>query len=66
MYIQRLMEVSIMMAPKPSKSQVGADFCCGWRNCHIWVTRTRTGEILDNRHFFFSREEFVWAGFFTN
>ena len=24
-----------MMAPKTSKSQVGADFCCGWGNCHI-------------------------------
>ena len=33
--IHRLMEVSVMMAPKTSKSQVGADFCCGWGNCHI-------------------------------
>ena len=24
-----------MMAPKTSKSQVGADFCCGWGKCHI-------------------------------
>jgi hypothetical protein len=29
------MKVSVMMAPKTSKSQVGADFCCGWGNCHI-------------------------------
>jgi hypothetical protein len=28
------MEVSVMMAPKTSKSQVGEDFCCGWGNCH--------------------------------
>ena len=31
------MEVSVMKAPKPPKSQVGADFCCGWGNCHICV-----------------------------
>jgi hypothetical protein len=24
-----------MMTPKTSKSQVGADFCCGWGNLHI-------------------------------
>jgi hypothetical protein len=24
-----------MMAPKTSKSQVGADFCWGWGNCHM-------------------------------
>jgi hypothetical protein len=29
------MEVSVMMAPKTSKSQVAADFCCGWGNLHI-------------------------------
>jgi hypothetical protein len=29
------MELSVMMAPKTSKSQVGADFYCGWGNCHI-------------------------------
>jgi hypothetical protein len=29
------MEVSVMMAPKTSKSQVGADVCCGWGNFHI-------------------------------
>jgi hypothetical protein len=34
------MEVSLMMAPKTSKSQVGADFCCGWGNCHIWLECT--------------------------
>jgi hypothetical protein len=26
------MKVSGMMAPKTSKSQVGADLCCGWGN----------------------------------
>jgi hypothetical protein len=29
------MEVSVMMAPKTSKSQVGADVCCGWGNIHM-------------------------------
>ena len=33
--IHRLMEVSVKMGPKTSKSQVGADFCCGWGNCHM-------------------------------
>ena len=31
------MEVSVKMAPKTSKSQVGADFCYGWGNCHICI-----------------------------
>jgi hypothetical protein len=35
--IYTLMEVSVMMVPKTSKSQVVADFCCGWGNCHIYV-----------------------------
>jgi hypothetical protein len=31
------MEVSLTMAPKTSKSQDVADFCCGWGNCHICI-----------------------------
>ena len=34
-----------MSAPKTSKSQVGADFCCGWGNCHISDRRKMQGLI---------------------
>ena len=33
--IHGFMEVSVIMAPKTSKSQVGAYVCCGWGNCHM-------------------------------
>jgi hypothetical protein len=41
------MKVSVMMAPKTSKSQVGAHFCCGWGNCHIWINRDFDNQIIN-------------------
>ena len=35
----------MVIAPKTSKSQVGADFCCGWGNCHISDRRKMQGLI---------------------
>jgi hypothetical protein len=35
-----------MMAPKPSKSQVGADLCCGLVNCHICYRQLSMSKCL--------------------